>query len=122
MGVAVCLCRGGDIAATVVDFVFVLLFVLFLFLMLHTDSVVVSHLFLAMYIGITASSVAATIVLRAVVSRVETKMVSTTTTVAIMNEMRHGTPSSLLSDPCLREGEGKGEEGKDDGQHRRRWW
>ncbi len=36
MGVAVCRCRGGDIAATVVDFVFVLLFVfVFVFVAPH---------------------------------------------------------------------------------------
>ncbi len=31
-------------------------------------------------------------------------------------------PSTLPSNPCPREGKGKGNEGKDGGHHRRRWW
>ncbi len=34
-------------------------------------------------------------------------MVPTTTTMAMMNEMRHSVPSIPLSNPCLREGKGK---------------
>jgi hypothetical protein len=122
MGIAGCRHRGSDIAATVVDFVFVLLFVLFLFLLLHADGVMMSHLFLAMDIGIMASSVAAAIVLSAVVPQVETKMASTMTTMAMMNEMRHGVPSTPPSYPCPRENKGKGNKGKGGGRRCRRWW
>jgi hypothetical protein len=120
MSVAVCRRRGGNVAATVVDFVFVLF--LFLFLLLHTDGVVVSHLFPAADIGVTASSVAVAIVLGAVIPQVETKMVPSTMTVTTTNEMCHGMPSTLPSDPCPREGKGKGDEGKGGGHRRRRRW
>jgi hypothetical protein len=60
---------------------------------LHDDGVVVSHLFPAVDIGVTGSSVAEAVFLGAVVPWVETKMAPTTTTVATTNETRHGTPS-----------------------------
>ncbi len=62
-------------------------------------------------IGVTALSVAAAVVLGAIIQQVETKM-APTTTVVTTNEMRHGMPSTLPSNPCPREGEGKGDEGK----------
>ncbi len=92
-----------------------------MFLLLHADGVLVSHLFPAVDIGITASSVAAAVVLGAIVPQVETKMASTTMTMAMKNEMHHDAPSTLPSDPCPREGKGKGNEGKDGG-HRCRGW
>ncbi len=95
---------------------------LFLFLLLHANGVVVSHLFLAMDIGVTASSVAAAVNLSAVVPWVETKMPSTTTTVVTTNETHHGMPSTLPSNPSPREGEGKGNEGKDGGHCCNSWW
>ncbi len=104
---------------------FLLLFLfLFLFLLLHANGVVVSQLFQAGDIGVMALSVAATIILGAVVLRVETKMAPTTTTVATTNETRHGMPSTLPSDPHPRKGkgEGKGAEGKGGGHHHGRWW
>ncbi len=76
----------------------------------------------AMDIGITALSVAAAIILDAVIPRVETKMASTKTTMATTNETRHSVPSTPLSDPCPREDKGKGDEGKDGGRRHRRWW
>jgi hypothetical protein len=73
-GVAVCRHRGGDFATTVVDFVFVFVFVFFCFcfcfcfcFLLHDDGILVTHLFLAMDIGIAALSVTAAIILGAVV-------------------------------------------------------
>jgi hypothetical protein len=77
---------------------------LFLFLLLHADGFVVSHLFPAADIGVTASSILGTIVPQA-----ETKMVPTATTMATTNKTLHGAPSTLPSNPCPREGEGKGE-------------
>jgi hypothetical protein len=90
--------------------------------MLHTNGVVMSHLFPAMDIGGTALSVAAAIFLSAVVPQVETKTAPTTTAVATTNEMRHGAPSTLPSNPCLREGKSKGNEGKDGGHRCGRQW
>ncbi len=90
--------------------------------MLHTDRVVVPHLFLATDIGMTASSVATAIVLGTIVLQVETKMAQITTTVATKNEMRHSAPSIPPSNPCLEEGKGKGNEGEGGGHCRGRWW
>ncbi len=88
--------------------------------MLHANGVVVSHLFPAVDIGMTALSVAAAIVLGAMVLQVETKMVPTRTTVTMMNEMHHGAPSTPPSNPCP--GKSKGHEGKDGSPlHGRRW-
>ncbi len=117
MGVAVCRHRGGDIAATIVDFVFVFVFVFILF---YVDGVMLSHLFPAL-------PVAVAVVLGTVVPRVETKMVSKMMTVATMNEMHHGAPSTPPSNPCPREGKGKGNEGKGDegkggGHHHGKRW
>ncbi len=92
-------------------FLFLFLF-LSLFLLLHTDGVVVSHLFLAADIGMTALSIAAAVVFGPVILQVETKMVPTMKAVSTTNEMRHGAPSTPPSNPCPREGEGKGNEGK----------
>jgi hypothetical protein len=107
--VAVCRPIGSDVAASVVDFDLFL----FLFLFFHADGVVVSYLFLAANIGMTALSVAAAIILGAFAPQVETKMVPTTKTMATMNEMHHGAPSTPPSDPCLRKGKGDGNESKD---------
>ncbi len=79
-----------------------------------------SYLFPAVDIGGMASSIAATVVLGAIVLQVETKMVPTTTTVAMMNETCHGAPSTPPSDPCPREGEG--DEGEGGGCRRGRGW
>jgi hypothetical protein len=54
----------------------------------------VAHLFLAADIGVTALSVAAAIVLGAIIPWVETKMAPTTMTVATTNEMHHSSPST----------------------------
>jgi hypothetical protein len=72
----------------------------------------------------TASSVAAAVVLGAIVPRVETKMIPMTTTVTTMNETCHGAPSTLPSNLCPREGKGKseGNEGKDGGHRCGRQW
>ena len=95
---------------------------LFLFLLLHANGVMVSHLFPAADIGLTASSVAAAVVLGTSVPRVETKMAPPTTTMATTNEMCHSTPSIPSSNPRLREGEGEGDEGEGGGRrHGRRW-
>jgi hypothetical protein len=105
MGVAVCRCRGNYVAANVV--VFFLFFVfLFFFLLLHSDGVMVSHLFPAVDIGVMAATVIAAVILSAIVPQVETKMAPTTTSVATMNETCHGMPSTLPSDPHPREGKG----------------
>jgi hypothetical protein len=69
-----------------------------------------------------ASSVAAAIILGDNIPQVETKMVPSTTTMAMTNEMHHSLPSTPLSDTLLSEGEGKGNEGKGGGRpHGRRW-
>ncbi len=81
-----------------------------------------SHLFPAADIGVTALSVAVAIVLGAIVPHVETKKTPTTTTMAMTNEMCHGAPSNLLSNPCLREGKGKGDEGEGGGLSCGKWW
>jgi hypothetical protein len=73
---------------------------------LHADGVLVSHLFPAVDINVTASSVATAVFLDAIDPRVETKMAPMTTTVATRNEMHYGTPSTPPSDPCPGEGEG----------------
>jgi hypothetical protein len=83
---------------------------------------VVSHLFQAADNGVLALVVAAAVILGAGVLRVETKMAPTMTTRAKPKEMCHITPSNPLSNPCLREGKGKGNQGKDGGHCRRRWW
>ncbi len=118
MGVAVCRCRGGDVSATVVDFVLFL----FLFLLHHVNGVVVSHLFLAADISVTALSVATAVVPGAVVLQVETKMAPTTTTVTMANEMRHGVPSTPPSDPRPREAGGDEDENKGDSRCCGRLW
>ncbi len=94
----------------------------FLFLLLHTNGVVVFHLFPAADISVTASSVTAAVVLGAAILRVETKMAPTTKTMVTMNEMHHGMPSTLPSNPCLREGKGEGDEGKGGSRHCGRRW
>ncbi len=119
-GVAVCRCRGGDVATTVVDFDFVFVLFWFWFLLLHADGVVVSPLFPAADIGVSASSVTAAVVLGAVIPRVETKMVPMKATVATTNETPHRTPSTLLSDSHPREGKGKGKDDDGEGGGRRR--
>ncbi len=106
-GLAVCRRRAADVAATVV---------------LHADGVMVSHLFPALDIGMTASSVIAAIVLGAFVLRVDTKMVPTMMTLEKTNEMHHSTPFIPPSDPHPREGKGKGNEGKSGGHGRGSWW
>jgi hypothetical protein len=90
----------------------ILFLFLFLSLLLHTNGVMVSHLFPAADIGVMALSVAAAAVLGAVVLQVETKMAPMMTTLATKNEMHHGAPSTLPSYPHPREGKGKGNEGK----------
>ncbi len=122
MCIAVCRRRCSDVAASAVDFVFVLL--LFLFLLLHANGVVVSYLFPAMDIGVTASYVAVAVVLGAILPQVENKMAPITMTVTTTNEMHHGAPSTLPSDPHPREGEGEGEgnKGKGGGYCRGRQW
>ncbi len=62
------------------------------------------------------------VVLGAVVPQVETKMVPTTMTVATTNETRNGMPSTLLSNPCWREGEFEGNEGEGGRRHHGRRW
>jgi hypothetical protein len=99
MGVAVCRRRGGDFAATV-------------FLLLHANEVMVSHLFPAVDIGVTALSVAMAIDLGAVIPWVEIKMMPMTMTMATTNETHHGTPSTPPYDPCPKDNKGKGNEGK----------
>jgi hypothetical protein len=97
---------------------------LFLFLLLNADRVVVSHLFLAADIGVTASSVAAAVVLGTIVLQVEIKMAPTTMTVVTTNETCHSMPSTPPSNPHLREGKGecRGDEGKGGSPcHGRRW-
>ncbi len=79
--------------------------------MLHSDGAVLSHLFPAADIGVMASSVAVAVVLGAVILGVETNLVPTTMTVATMDETRHSAPSTLPSNPCLREGKGEGDAG-----------
>ena len=90
--------------------------------MIHANGVVVSHLILAVDIGMMASSVATAIVLGAVVPLVETKMVPTMKTMAATNETHHGPSSTPMLDPRAREGKGKGDEGKGGGHHHGRWW
>jgi hypothetical protein len=124
--------RGGEVAATVVDFVFVFVFcfhfcacfslVLVLFLLLCANEVMVSHLFPATDIGMMALSVTAAVVFGAVLQQVETKMAPTTMTVVMTNEMHHSAPYTLPSNPCPRESKGKGNEGKGGGHHRGRRW
>ncbi len=79
--------------------------------MLHTDGVVVSHLFQAADIGGMASSVSMATILAAIFLQVETKMVPTTTTVVTTNETHQGAPSTRPSNLHPREGKGKGNEG-----------
>jgi hypothetical protein len=81
-----------------------------------------SHLFLVAYIGVMASSATLAVALGTVVTRVETKMAPMTTTMSTTNEMRHGAPSTPLSDPLPKEGKGKGEEGEGGGHHCGRQW
>ncbi len=69
-------------------------------MLLRADGVVVSHLFPAANIGMTALSVATVVILGAFIPRVETKMVPTMTTMARTNETHHGTPSNMLSNLC----------------------
>ncbi len=69
-----------------------------------------SHLFPATDIGTRASSVAAAAILGALFPQGETKMAPTTMTVTMANEMRHGVPSTQLSDPCPMEDKGEGDE------------
>ena len=66
----------------------------------------VSHLFLAADIGMMALSVAAAVFLGAVVLQAEMKMVPTTTTTAMVNEMRHSALSTPPFDPPPREANG----------------
>jgi hypothetical protein len=66
-------------------------------------------------IDVTASPVATAVVLGAVVQQVETKMVPTTTTVAMTNKMHHGAPSTLPSNPHPREGKSKGQANEGEG-------
>jgi hypothetical protein len=81
-----------------------------------------SYLFPAVDMGVMASSVTAAIVLSPIVLQVETKMAPTTTTMAMTNKMHHSVPSTLPSNPCLRENKGKGDKGKDGGHcHGRQW-
>jgi hypothetical protein len=108
------------VVATVVDLVLVLVFLLFL--LPHPDGVMVSHLFPAADIGGMALSVTAAVVLSAIILQVKTKMAPMMMTVATTNEMHHGAPSTPPSNPCLREGEGEGNEGKGGGHQRGRWW
>jgi hypothetical protein len=91
-------------------------------LLLHANGVVVSHLSPAADIGMTDLSVITAVVFGTIVLRVETKMVQTTKTVATTKEMRHGTPSTPPTNPCPREGEGKGNEGEGGGHRRGRRW
>jgi hypothetical protein len=70
-GVAICRHRGGKVATTVVDlavfFCFFFVFCFFCFFLLHADEVMVSYLFPAADIGMMALSVAAAVVLGAIV-------------------------------------------------------
>jgi hypothetical protein len=91
-------------------------------LLLHADRVVLSYIFPATDIGVTALSNTAAIILGTIFLRIETKLAPTTKTVAITNETRNGMPSNLPSDPCPREGKGKGNESKGGGHHRGRGW
>ncbi len=88
--------KGSDVATTVVDFVFVFLFIA------PRRYAVVSHLFPAADIGVTALPVTVAVVLGAIVPQVESKMAPTTMTVATMNETCHGALSTPPSDPHLR--------------------
>jgi hypothetical protein len=100
-----------------------LILFLFLFLLLHTNGVMVSHLFPAVDIGVTALSVIVATVLGAVVPRVKTKMAPMMTTLATIDETCHSTLFTPPSDPCPREGMGKeANEGKGGGCCYGRWW
>ncbi len=57
-----------------------------MYLLLHADGVMVSHLFLATDIGMTALSVATAVILGAIILQVETKMAPMMLTVATTNE------------------------------------
>jgi hypothetical protein len=74
--------------------ILILFLFLFLFLLLHANEVVVSHLFPAAYLDMTALSVAMAINLGSPVPQVETKMAPMMTTMAMTNETRHGAPST----------------------------
>jgi hypothetical protein len=63
--------------------------------MLHIDGIMVSNLFPAADISVTALSVAAAINLVAAIPHVETKMTPTTMTMVTMYEMHHGTIGSI---------------------------
>jgi hypothetical protein len=88
-----------------------------LFSLLHANGMLVSQLF-------TALSVAVGIVLGAEVLQAETKMVPTMMTLMMTNKTYHGAPSTPPSNPCPREGEGKGkvDEIEGGGPCRGRWW
>ncbi len=89
---------------------------------LYADGVMVSHLFLAVDIGVTASSVATAVFLGAVVPLVETKMAPTMTAMAATNKTLHGALSTPLSNPHPMKGKGKGNKGEDGGRcHGRQW-
>jgi hypothetical protein len=107
---------------TDVDFLYVFVFVFVFVLVLHTDGVVVSHVFPAADIGMMALSISVAIVHGAIVLLLETKMATMTMTVVRINEMHHGPPSTPLSDSRLREGKGEGNERKGYGRHCGRWW
>ncbi len=77
---------------------------------------------LAADVSMMSSFVAVAIVLGAVVPQVETKLAPATTTMATMNEMHHGAPSTMPSDPRPREGKGKGYEDVGGRHCHGRWW
>jgi hypothetical protein len=106
MGVAVCRCRGNDVATTVVDFVLVFVFV-FVFVFVaprqwgrgvpplcssgyRCDSLVCHRSHCPWHRC----------------PQEETKMAPTTMTVVTMNETGHGAPSTSPSNPHPREGKG----------------
>ncbi len=66
MGVAVCRRRSGDVATTLLILCLFLFLLLFLFLFLHANGVMLSYLFPAADIGVTALSVAAAAILGAI--------------------------------------------------------
>jgi hypothetical protein len=82
----------------------------------------VSHLFPAVDIGMTALSVAAAINLGAIIPQVEIKMAPTITAVATINETHHSVLSTPPSKFHPRENESKGDESKDGHRCCEKWW
>jgi hypothetical protein len=92
------------------------------FLLLHANGVVVSHLFPAADIAVTASSVATAAILGVIILQVTTRLAQTMMTMVMLNEMRQGVPSTQPFNPRPREGKGKGNEGEGGGHCCGRRW